>query len=230
METIVNQKGTHRLLGVAFLVQSVLPLIGGLWFQSFEVKGDVGATMNNIAGHAPAVSITILFWIVAEIFVIILGTVLYQTIRHRNPTAAMIAYGMYVLEVTLGITGQICVFALLKTSAAYAAGGNAGLLDIGSALLTGRHFTGEMAMIPFGIGAVIFYSLLMKEGTIPKWLALWGLITAPLIMIGVPLTTFGVAVPTFVLAPYMPFEFFTGAYLLIRYRGGKNKNRKIAAA
>lgn len=230
METFIHQKGTHRLLGIAFLVQAVLPLIGGLWFQSFEVKGDIAATMSNIASNAPAVAATILIWVVSVIFVIILGTVLYQTVNRRNKTAAMIAYGMYVLEAILAVTGQVCVFALLKSGTAYAAGGNAGLLDIGNALLAGRHFAGEIAMIPFGIGAVIFYTLLMKEGTIPKWLALWGLITAPLIMIGVPLATFGIAVPTFVLAPYIPFEFFTSAYLLIRYRGKKTEKGMIAAA
>ena len=230
METRINQNKPDRLLGIAFLVQAVLPLIGGLWFQSFEVKGDIAATMRNLAGNIPSVWITILIWVASVIGVIILGTVLYQTVSRRNKTAAMIAYGMYVLEAILAITGQICVFALSKTSAAYAAGGNAGLLDIGNALLIGRHFAGDIAMIPFGIGAIIFYALLMKEGTIPKWLALWGLITAPLIMIGVPLATFGIAVPAFVLAPYIPFEFFTGAYLLIRYRGRKNEKGMIAAA
>jgi hypothetical protein len=229
MEINTNSKGIYRLLGAAFLAQAVLPLIGGLVFQSLEVKGDVAATMRNIAGHIPTVWMTVLLWIVSAICVIILGTVLYQLVSHRNKTAAMIAYGMYLLEAILAITGQICVFALSKLSPAYVAGGSAGLVDIGNALLIGRHFAGEMAMIPFGIGAVIFYALLMKEGTIPKWLAIWGLATAPLIMIGVPLTTFGVAVPTFVLAPYVPFEFFTGAYLLIRFRN-KPAGREIPAA
>ena len=58
----------------------------------------------------------------------------------------------------------------------------------------------------------------MKTKALPKWLAIWGIVSAPLIMIGVPLTTFGVSVPAAVLAPYVPFEFFTAVYLLIRYR------------
>lgn len=230
METNIKQNGMYRLLGIVFLAQAVLPLIGGLWFQSFEVKGDILATMSNIAANAPAVAATVLIWMAAAIFVVSLGIVLYQIVKHWNPTAAMIACSMYLLEVVMAVTGQICVFAFLKVSTAYAAGGNAGLLDIGNALLTGRHFAGEMAMIPFGVGAIIFYTLLMKEGTIPKWLAIWGLATAPLIMIGVPLTTFGVAVPTWLLMPYMPFEFFTGAYLFIRYRARKTNRNGSAAA
>ncbi|HWP22095.1 MAG TPA: DUF4386 domain-containing protein [Candidatus Cryosericum sp.] len=218
MET-KNQKGIYHLLGAAFLAQSILPLIGGLVFQSLEVESEITATMRNIAGSIPTVWMTILLWIVSGIFVIILGTALYQITSRQNKTAAMIAYGMYLLEAFLAIVGQMCVFALSKLSLEFAAGGSASLLDLGNALLLCRHFAGEIAMLPFGVGALIFYSLLMKEGTIPKWLAIWGLVTAPLIMFGVPLSTFGVAVPAFVLAPYVPFEFFTGAYLLIRYRG-----------
>ena len=230
METNTDQKGIYRLLGAVFLAQAVLPLIGGLAFQSLEVKGDVAATMRSVAGNIPIVWTSVLIWMVAAICVIILGIVLYQIVSRRDKTAAMVACSMYLLEAILAITGQVCVFALSKLSQVYVAGGSAGLVDIGNALLTGRHFAGEMAMIPFGIGAIIFYTLLMKEGVIPKWLAIWGLVTAPLIMIGVPLTTFGVAVPTFVLAPYMPFEFFTGAYLLIRYRNKQTAMELSAAA
>ena len=229
MEINTNPNNSNRFLGIVFLAQAILPLIGGLVFQSLEVKGDIAATMANIAGAVTIVWFTILLWIAAAIGVILLGVVLYRMIGSARPTAALFACAMYFLEAIVILTGQICVFTFAKTSVAYAAGGGAGLLDVGSALLAGRHFAGEIAMIPFGIGALIFYTLLMKDGTLPKWLAIWGLVTAPLIMIGVPLTTFGVAVPTYFLIPYMPFEFFTGAYLLIRYRN-RPAARKLPAA
>lgn len=73
-------------------------------------------------------------------------------------------------------------------------------------------------MIPFGFGAIFFYYLLMKAGIIPKRLALYGLVTAPIVSIGVTLMTFGAAVPLILLFPYVPFEFVTGIYILIKYR------------
>ncbi|MEZ4508127.1 MAG: hypothetical protein R2881_00200 [Eubacteriales bacterium] len=70
--------------------------------------------------------------------------------------------------------------------------------------------------------------LLMKAKILPKWLALWGTgLPRRWIMIGVPLTMLGAVVPTFVLAPYVPFEFFTGAYMLVRYR--KSGNNAVVA-
>ena len=80
-------------------------------------------------------------------------------------------------------------------------------------------------MIPFGVGAILFYYLLMKAKVLPKWLALWGLITVPLILVCVTLQTFGVAIPFALFVPYVPFEFFTGVYILIKYRNKKNEEQ-----
>lgn len=229
MEIKTSKNNLYQLLGIAFFAQALLPLIGGLVFQSLEIKGDIGITMSNIANNVPTVSITILLWIAAVVGVIILGIALYNMVSHLNKTMAMIAFSMYLLEAVLAAVGQIFVFGLVKLSQQYLASGDAGLINIGSVLLSCRHFAGEIAMIPFGVGAMIFYFLLMKSGTIPKWLAIWGLVTAPLIMVGIPLTTFGITVPIFVLAPYVPFEFFTGIYILIRYRK-KSINKRIMTA
>lgn len=43
--------------------------------------------------------------------------------------------------------------------------------------------------------SAFFYYLLMKAKTIPKWLALWGLVTVPFVLVGAPLMAFGVTVP-----------------------------------
>ena len=76
-------------------------------------------------------------------------------------------------------------------------------------------------MMSFGIGAILFYYLLLKADVFPKWLALWGIFTVPLIMILTPLMAFGVEAPFWLLVPYVPFEFVAGIYILIKYRKKK---------
>ncbi len=222
METTTNKNGLFRLLGAAFFVQALLPLISGLVFKSFESKETISITMSNMANNISTIYGTILLWIITAIVIIVLGVSLYQAVSHMNKTMAMIALGFYLFEATLVAIGQTFVFGLVNASQLYLSSGDAGLLSLGNVLLSCRHFAGEIAMIPFGLGAIPFYYLLMKTGAIPKWLALWGLITAPLILVGIPLTTFGVAVPIALFVPYIPFEFFTGIYLLIRYRKRSN--------
>jgi len=218
MEGKTNKNGLFQLLGIAFLVQAIIPLIVGLVFKSFESKENINITMGNIAANISTINLNMVLWIIAAVFVIILGVAMYRLAGHINKTMAMIALSLYIFEAILVAVGQTFVFGLLKASQLYVTGGDVGLLSLGNVLLSCRHFAGEIAMIPFGIGAVLFYYLLMKAGIIPKWLALWGLIAAPLILICIPLGTFGVDVPIALLVPYIPFEFFTGAYILIRYR------------
>ncbi len=74
-----------------------------------------------------------------------------------------------------------------------------------------------MAMIPFGLGAILFYYLLMKAEILPKWLSLWGILTVSVVLVAVPLMAFGVAIHFALLVPYVPFEFFTGIFIWIKY-------------
>jgi hypothetical protein len=85
-------------------------------------------------------------------------------------------------------------------------------------------------MIPFGLGALMFYYLLMKAGTIPKWLGLWGLISVPFVLVGSPLSMFGVPVPFALFLPYVPWEFFTGIFLLAKCRSVKHAAATMGGA
>lgn len=218
MEQVNNSNKLYRATGWIMLAQAVLPLTAGLLFQSLEAEGNAAATMANLAAHRPLANTSVLLWIAAAICVVILGVLLYDATKVLGKTLAAIACSMYLFAAFLIVVGQVFVVALLKMSALSITSGGANFTDIGNVLLSCRHIAVELAMIPFGVGALIFYPLLMKTKALPKWLAIWGIVSAPLIMIGVPLTTFGVSVPAAVLAPYVPFEFFTAVYLLIRYR------------
>jgi hypothetical protein len=73
-----------------------------------------------------------------------------------------------------------------------------------------------MAMLPFGIGAILLYYLLVKSKALPTWLSIYGLITSIPVMIGSTISAFGIDVPFAIYAPYIPFEFFVGIFVLIR--------------
>lgn len=218
MENTIAKRGLFQLLGAAFFVQALTPLIAGLVFKSFESEESISMTMSNIVNNISTVYVTIILWIIAAVVVVILGAAMYRIAGHINKTMAVIALSLYLFEAVLVAVGETFVYGLVKTCQLYLESGDAGLLNLGSVLLSCRHFAGEIAMIPFGIGAIPFYYLLMKSGTVPKWLALWGMVTAPFIMVGIPLTTFGITVPLALFVPYIPFEFFTGIYILIKYR------------
>lgn len=212
-----TSKDLYILFGISLFVQAVTSLIAGaVLFEPFVSKDNVTTTMSNFAANISSIYGSVLLQIITALVIVVLGIAMYQLAGHINRTMAMIAFSFYLFEAILVAISQAFVFSLVKVSQLNAAAKNVGLENLGEILLTCRDFTAQIAIIPFGIGALLFYYLLMKANVIPKWLALWGLITVPFVLIGVPLMTFGITVPFALFVPYVPFEFFTGIYILIR--------------
>ncbi len=86
----------------------------------------------------------------------------------------------------------------------------------GQVLLQVKDFSFSMAMLPFGIGAILLYYLLVKSKALPTWLSIYGLVTTIPVMIGSVLSAYGIEVPLVVYLPYIPFEFFIGFFILIQ--------------
>jgi hypothetical protein len=220
MHKITTFKNSLLLLGIAFFTQATTSLIGGaVFYNPFIEEGNIPATMNNIAANVSAVYAGVFLQIVTALVIVLLGVLLYRITENINKTAAVLALGFYIFEAILHTIGQAFVFSLVELSGIWTAGGDAVLINISQALMTARTFAGGIAMIPFGLGAIIFYCLLLKAKIIPKWLAIWGLVTVPFVLVGVPLTVFGVSVPFALFVPYVPWEFFTGIYILIKRTG-----------
>ena len=225
MEPNKSKKRLLQFFGLTLFTQAVTSLIGGSIFMGpFESNEITDATMRSIASSTSTAYISILLQIITAVVIIMLGVAMYQVAGHKNKTMAIIAVSMYILEAILLTIGQVFVFGLVEASKLYTISSDTNLLAIGKLLRSCRAFSGEIAMIPFGIGAILFYYLLLKAEVFPKWLALWGLFSVPLILVCVPLRAFGIGIPFALLLPYVPFEFVAGIYILIKYR---NKEQRI---
>ena len=212
-----NKKSLYLLLGISLIIQATTSIIGGLiGFGPFIDTSDTAAAMNNIAGNINGFYMSIFLQIVTALVIVALAVALYQAGKGVNKTAAMIAVGFYLLEVVIVMFDQIIIFTITEVSQIFVSTGNATLFSIAELLFSARAFGGAIAMMPFGLGAFLFYYLIMKAGVIPKWLGFWGLITVPFIVVGWTLQAFGVSVPFALYVPYVPWEWVAGIYVLIK--------------
>jgi hypothetical protein len=219
METVKIKNGLFIFLGITLFTQAVTALIGGsIFLGPFDSHVINDVTMKTIANSTGVAYISILLQMITAVVIIMLGVAMYQTAGHKNKTMAIVALSLYIFEAILLAVSQVCVFSLVEVSKQYLVSADTNLFAIGQTLFLGSEFAGKMAMIPFGIGAILFYYLLLKAKILPKWLGLYGLITVPFILVCVPLMAFGINVPFAFLVPYVPFEFFAGVYILIKYR------------
>jgi len=203
-------------LGVAFLFQATTSLISGMIPLSLIVPKNIDQSMINIARHAGLMRANFLGDLITAVGVIALGVLLFVILRKYGEIPALIALGCYLLEVALDAVSRIPAFALLHISEEYAAKGRPeDLQSLGNLALESMNFGFGLLMLPFCIGAILFYYLLYKSRVIPRVLSLWGLVSVPVVLVATVLTISGYKVPFVVYLPYVPFEWVVGAWILI---------------
>jgi hypothetical protein len=148
--------------------------------------------------------------------IIFLGVVLFVTLRKQSEKTAMVALGLYILEALVLAASRIPAFALIKTSEQYVAGHSASLETLASSQVSAMNFGYNLALVPFGFGAVLFYYLIYRARIVPRPLSLYGLVTVFPLLIGTLLAISGYQVSNLLYYPYAPFEFVIGAWILVR--------------
>jgi hypothetical protein len=173
--------------------------------------------MTNIANHAWLVRVSILGEMITAVGVIFLGAVLFVILRAQNEQIALAALGFYILEAALLAGSRIAAFALLRISQEYTtAGHRPDLLTMANLALESMDSGYMLLMLPFCLGAILFYYLLYKTRVVPRALSLWGLIAVSLVLIGTLFAICGYEVPFVIYLPYVPFEFVIGVWILVK--------------
>ncbi len=220
MQTKKNEYIRNRFtvaLGVALFLQAMTSLISGsLFLGPFTDKSDIEKILLSTASNQTLATVSVLLDIVTALVIVCLGVLLYRLLRKVNHDCAMIALMLYVVEAGMLIVSKFFGYALIQLSGVYSATSDKELGALGKILLQMKDFSYNVHIIPFGIGAILFYSLLVKSKAIPTWLSLWGLITVVPVLVGTFLKIFGVDIPFYIMLPYAPFEFFAGVFILIR--------------
>ncbi|MDA3932358.1 MAG: DUF4386 domain-containing protein [Tenericutes bacterium] len=205
------------MLGAFLFLQAATSLISGAFlFNPLVDDSDITTTMINVANNPVAVQASILVDIFTAIGIIILGICLYQLLKKTDKLLASIGLGLYIFEATLLVVSKYVVFGFLGLSTLYLESPSIELANYGQIVLDLNGFIYSSHIIPFGIAAIIFYYLLFKSNSIPRWISLWGVITVSVVLIGVILGMYNVDVPFILLVPYVPFEFGAGIFILIK--------------
>lgn len=226
----MNTPAMARVLGAAFLLQAVTSLISGLILKAALIEpGDIGATMTNIANNVWLMRANIFGELATAAGIVFLGAMLFVRLRKQNEAMALVALGLYILEASLLAASRIAAFSLLRTSQEYVAAGRPAYLEtMGSLAFESMNFGYTLLMLPFSLGAVLFYYLLYRSGAIPRALSAWGLISVSVVLAASLSAILGHEAPFVVYLPYVPFEFAVGAWLLAKGMSDQSPARTAA--
>ena len=212
-----KDKNTSRLLGAAFLLQAVASFVATFLLTPLIMPGNITASMINIANHATQMRASIVGEMIAVMGIVMLGALLYLTLKMQNRKIALVAFGLYLVTAAIIAVSRIAAFALLHISQeSVLAGHPTHLQTLGNLFYELQDFGYFLHMLPYTLGATLFYYLFYKSGYLPRVLAIWGLIAAPLAFIGSLFDHLGIAIPMIVFLPNLPFDLGVGVWLIVK--------------
>lgn len=112
---------------------------------------------------------------------------LYPVIKRYNPALALGSVAGRLVEAVFVVVGALGLLALLTVSQEAVAASSASVATVATVsnlVLAVREWVyGFVALIPFGVGAFMYYVVLYRSRLVPRWLSGWGLVAIALFMV-----------------------------------------------
>jgi hypothetical protein len=154
-----------------------------------------------------------------------IGLALYPILKKYNEGLAFGAAGFRVIEGAVDVVGALLYVVLLALSQEFVKAGAPASSYFQTAdvvINAGIGWFRDAAMLlPFGIGALMYYIVFYQYRLVPRWLTVWGLVGITLIIISALLVMFHLLPPaaTIVIAlnmPILPQELVLAVWLIAK--------------
>jgi hypothetical protein len=185
-----SNRKTAIIVGVLFLIATVIIIIGGLFSQSIyesDYLTAVSANENQVIFGA-------ILEIIAAAAVVGIPIAMFPILKKYNEGLALGYVGTRIFEGLTIFLNTIVLLSILALSQQYvntASFGDSYFQPSGAFLLALRERISVLVDFPFPPGVVIFNYLLYRTKLIPRWLAALGLIGGALLFATAPLRMFG---------------------------------------
>lgn len=205
---IANRK-TGIIIGILFIIGTVSAIL------SFAFTG----AMNNSHEYLIQIATRDKQFVLGSLFILLMGfslafipMILYPTLKKRNETFAL-GYVVFrgAIETVLYIAICISMLSLLFISKNYVISNSIDyqyIKNVVDAILKFHELISLSIEFVFGIGALLFYSVLYQSKLVPHWLSVWGIIAIILYLVSGFLEVFGLLTETSTFNSILSFPIF----------------------
>jgi len=178
------------VVGVLFIIGTVAGLI-----EAFTKPVlDAANFLTDVSVKQNQVRIEVLLALIAAFACAGIAIWLYPVLKKHNEALALGSVGFRIIESVLSILGAICLVSLLPLSQEYVKAGASSasyFQTLGTSLFGAQGMILNIRLIPFCIGALMYYYIFYKSKLIPRWLSGWGLIAIIMNLVSALLVLFG---------------------------------------
>jgi len=177
-----SNRKTAVIVGVLFITATVSAVVSGLLTGPVLDDPDY---LINVSANENQVLIAALLELILAVSVVGIAVILFPIHKKQNEALALGYVGLRILEGVIIIAGAISALLLLRLSQEYAAGtpDASYLQTLGTLLLAERDWTFLLGpVIVFSLNSLILNYLLYQSRLVPRFISVWGLIGATMLL------------------------------------------------
>ena len=183
-------RGIAVVAGVLWIIATVADLIS----RVVLVQPILGAPdyLTRISANENQVLLGALFLFVGAVAAPGIALALYPVLRKHDEGLAIGSVGFRLIEGALYLGIVVCLLVLVTLSRESANAGAAASSAYGgpeALLMAARDSLGEVAVLAFGLGGLMYYWVFYQSRLVPRWLSAWGLVAIALVTVSGVLVT-----------------------------------------
>jgi hypothetical protein len=214
-------RSTARYVGSAFLVSNVTFILGAVVLVE-AILGAPDYLSLASANRGQIVLGVLLEWINAVAFVGI-AVLMFPILRRRFESLALAYVGFRIVEFVTQILADVGALSLLPLSEEFVKAGapaSSPFLTVGATLLDERFWSFQMLYLIFSLSGLLFYYMLYRTDLLPRFISIWGLVGAALVLFQTLVDMFGLTLdPSIGMITGLPMllnELFLGVWLIVK--------------
>ena len=209
---------TARIIGALYLISNATFLIGATML--IEPSLSAADFLGQVTANGTQVILGSLLEIINGLAYMGIAVLIYPILRQRFESLALGYVSFRIIEFVTQIAASAIPLILVTFSAGLASPAPAEAQVFGELLLTTRYWIYEMLYLVFCVSALMLYYMLYQTKLVPRFISVWGLIAAALVLVNTVFETFGVELGTaFSMITGLPMllnELFLGVWLLVK--------------
>jgi hypothetical protein len=182
-----SNKRTAVFVGALFLIAMVASLLGGGMVESII---SVSEPFVAVSENETLLVTGVLFELVNAIAVVGIGVLMFTVLKRHNEAQAV---GYLSLRIVEAVFCSMIVVSPLSLIRLGQAGADTAQLQAAGALSIAERASISGLLVPvfFSLGALLLYSSLYQSKLLPRFISVWGLVAAALILTLNLLSSFG---------------------------------------
>jgi hypothetical protein len=196
MEIKMNtNRKTAISVGVLFIIATILGVLGDSFSRAILNAPDYLLKISTNENQVIIGSLLVLLSAFASTGIAI-G--LYPVLRKHNEALALGSVGFRLMEGILYIVAVVGLLSLLTLSQDYVQAGASNtpfFQASGALLLATKKWAGQLGVIAFTLGALMYYYVLYQSKLVPRFISGWGVLAAALSLAAVLFVIFDQIIP-----------------------------------